>query len=78
MSEYRKTLALNVRWARRQAHMSQADLALRLGIDKTAVSRIETGQRGVSAEELARIADVFGVSTDGLLGRVDDGQAVPA
>ncbi|MDQ3886719.1 MAG: helix-turn-helix domain-containing protein [Actinomycetota bacterium] len=39
--------------------LSQAQLAARLGLDRTAVVRIEAGERRVSALELGRLADVL-------------------
>ena len=46
----------------RLAHgLSQAELAARLGIDRTAVVRIEAGERQVSALELGRLADILRV-----------------
>jgi transcriptional regulator with XRE-family HTH domain/Zn-dependent peptidase ImmA (M78 family) len=46
----------------RLAHsLSQADLARRLELDRTAVVRIEAGERQVSALELGKLADVFRV-----------------
>ena len=46
----------------RLAHgLSQADLARQLGIDRTAVVRLEGGERQVSALELGRLAEVFRV-----------------
>ena len=48
--------------------LSQQDLAMVLKIPRTAVSEIELGTRRVSAEELVRVAEVFAVSADHLLG----------
>ena len=47
--------------------MTQDDLAALLGIGKTAVCRIEIGERGLTAAELALLATHFGVSADFLL-----------
>ena len=47
---------------RERAGMKQADLAEALGFkDRQTVSAIETGERKVSADELVRMADIFGV-----------------
>lgn len=47
---------------RERAGMKQADLAKALGFkDRQTVSAIETGDRKVSAHELVRMADIFGV-----------------
>ena len=52
---------------RRQADMSQAELAKRLQISPSAVGMYEQDRRTPSAELLVNIASVFGVSTDFLL-----------
>ena len=53
------------RWLREQFALNpsktQAELADRLGIDKSGVSRILRGQRMVKAHEVGAIADYFGV-----------------
>lgn len=50
-------------------NMSQTDLAKKMNIDKSAMSKIENGTRKVSSEELNQIATIFNVSSDYLLGR---------
>jgi transcriptional regulator with XRE-family HTH domain len=52
---------------REQQGWSQRALAKWVGIDQSAVSRIEAGRRRLSADELQRFADVLHVSADGLL-----------
>ncbi|USS87500.1 helix-turn-helix domain-containing protein [Fructilactobacillus hinvesii] len=52
--------------------MSQAELARRLKMDPTVLNRVMKGKRKLTADELAKIADVFGVTTDYLLGRKVD------
>jgi ribosome-binding protein aMBF1 (putative translation factor) len=42
--------------ARRARRWTQGELAARVGLDQTAVSRIETGVRAVSSLELAELA----------------------
>nr|MDT0658950.1 ImmA/IrrE family metallo-endopeptidase [Micromonospora sp. DSM 115978] len=46
--------------ARERAGFTQRELAERLGIHRSAMTRIELGQRQVDALELARVADVLG------------------
>ncbi len=50
--------------ARKAAHLNQQDLASKIGIDRTALTKIETGGRGLDALELARIAQVVGRPID--------------
>lgn len=48
---------------------SQAELARRLGLDKSVMNKIENGTRKISAEELSRLSSILDVSSDYLLGR---------
>ncbi|KJK57460.1 helix-turn-helix domain-containing protein [Saccharothrix sp. ST-888] len=47
--------------ARQAAGVSQGELAMRLGLDRTALVRIESGERKISAMELFRLAEALGV-----------------
>jgi transcriptional regulator with XRE-family HTH domain len=47
--------------------MTQERLASILGLTKSSVSRIESGERGLAAAELAVLADELGVTADRLL-----------
>ncbi|HXF57802.1 MAG TPA: nucleotidyltransferase domain-containing protein [Actinomycetota bacterium] len=53
--------------ARRRAGMTQATLASLVSLDRTALSRIESGQRHLRPHELARIAEALGRSVDWFL-----------
>jgi Zn-dependent peptidase ImmA (M78 family)/transcriptional regulator with XRE-family HTH domain len=53
--------------ARRRKGWTQGELAARVGLTQTSVSRIETGVRTVSSLELAELAEVLGVSLLDLL-----------
>ena len=53
--------------------LTKRDIAAALGVDPSAMSRMESGQRGLAAVELAVIAELLGVTTDDLL---RDDQAV--
>lgn len=52
---------------RRQAGLSQAELAQRIRVSPSAVGMYEQGRREPSADMLVAMAQVFGVSTDYLL-----------
>lgn len=54
---------------REASGLSQTEVARRVGIDNSSLSRIESGDRKVSAEELSKFADVYGVTTDYLVGK---------
>ena len=49
--------------------MSQADLARRLKVDRSAVTRILNGQRRIQPEELPLVADALGVTPDEVIAR---------
>lgn len=52
---------------REERGLSQRELADHLSVDKSAVSRIEAGERGLAVDELAAIADLFGKTADEIL-----------
>lgn len=54
---------------RRKKHLTQAAVAHRIGVTASMVSSYETDIRLPSYEVMIRIADLFGVTVDYLLGR---------
>lgn len=58
--------------ARELRGLNQSDLATKTGLQASAVSHFETGSRKPSFDNLKRLADALKVTTDYLLGRVDD------
>jgi len=64
----KKELARRIRKFREDLELSQEQLAERLGLPRPSISQIESAQRDVSSIELAKLAEIFGVSTDVLLG----------
>ena len=65
--EHQRTIGALIARLREQQGWSQRALAKWVGIDQSAVSRIEAGHRRLSADELQRFADVLHVSADDLL-----------
>lgn len=53
---------------RAELDMKQADLADRLKIARTVVSKYELGQVDLSTDTVRRLCEIFGVSADYLLG----------
>lgn len=47
---------------------TQAELGRKIGLEKSAMNKIESGSRKVTTEELQKLANVFEVTTDYLLG----------
>ena len=58
---------MNIREARQGKGLSQTALAKATGLDQSAISRIERGQRTVTVEQLVLIARALDVSADELL-----------
>ena len=72
-------LARRLRAARRACHITQAKAARVLGIPRSAVSQIETGQRSVSGLELHRLAQLYSRDVgDFLEDRFEEGNPVTA
>ncbi len=65
-----------LRDAREQRGLTQGDLAKRCGLQPSAVSHFETGTRKPSFDNLRRLADALEITTDYLLGRVEDFRAL--
>ena len=71
-STKRAHIAERMKEARKLAGLSQGHVAKMLGLHRPSVSEMEAGKRRVSAEELARIAEIFDVSVSWLLGESPD------
>lgn len=61
-----------LRDARELRELNQSELARRARLQASAISHFETGARKPSFDNLKRLADALDVTTDYLLGRVDD------
>ncbi|WP_338667325.1 helix-turn-helix domain-containing protein [Pseudodesulfovibrio methanolicus] len=67
-----KTVISNrLRAAREQAGLSQGQVAVLMNKQRPTISEIEAGRRNVTAEELAHLADIYGVSVNWLLNKAD-------
>ena len=56
---------------RKENNMTQEDLANKLGITRGAVSLYEQDKRKIDYKSINKLADIFGVSSDYILGRVE-------
>lgn len=65
-----------LRAARELRGLSQGELALKARLQPSAVSHFETGTRRPSFDNLRRLADALGITTDYLLGRVNEVEAL--
>ena len=64
----RAQIAARLKEARKLAGLSQGHAAKILGLHRPSVSEIEAANRRVSADELARLAELYDVSVTWLLG----------
>ena len=64
----RALIAERLKEARKLAGISQGHVAKLLGLHRPSVSEIEAGHRRVSADELARFAEIYDVAVTWLLG----------
>lgn len=67
---------MRIAFLRKTNGISQAELSAKIGVRQSAISKIETGQRSLSAEEAKKIAAALGVRIDDLLGT--DDRVIPA
>lgn len=57
-------MSTSIREWRQRANLSQAEVASALCIDRTAYTRIETGERGLQVGEAAWLFDVLGLTPE--------------
>jgi transcriptional regulator with XRE-family HTH domain len=62
-----RVVADNVRALRKEAMLSQEELAHRAGLDRTYISQVERRQRNLTIIALSKIAGALSVSPDRLL-----------
>lgn len=60
-----------LRQLRKSKHLTQAQVAKRVGVTPSMISSYETDIRNPSPEVIVRLADLLGTTTDHLLGRKD-------
>jgi len=66
--DIRKIVAARLGAGRKNAGLSQAQVAKFMGLHRPSISEIEAGRRKVSAEELARFAELYKVDSNWLTG----------
>ncbi|WP_430795513.1 helix-turn-helix domain-containing protein [Bacillus altitudinis] len=66
-----KKLETLIRSLRVKRKLTQKELANRIGLNNSVLSRIESGNRTVNDSEINLFADFFQVTTDYLLGRTE-------
>ena len=55
----------------RKSKYTQAEIAKLLGVGRTTYTKYESGDIQMTEETIRRIADIFSVSVDYLMGRID-------
>ena len=65
---YDGNLAMRLKMLRIEAGLSQEEFAVKAGISRSCVANYETGKRFPSINMIKKIADIYGVMTDVLLG----------
>ncbi|WP_412468855.1 helix-turn-helix domain-containing protein [Pedobacter sp. KLB.chiD] len=65
----REKIASRLKEARMLSGLSQAQAAVKMNLQRPAISEIEAGNRKVSAEELIQFGDIYRVNTTWLLGQ---------
>lgn len=67
-----------IRDLRNNCGLTQRELAERVGVEQSTISMIEKGERKPSLDLAEKLADIFGVSTDDILGRESTIEELPA
>ena len=70
-------MAYRFRNARERAGLSTYEVAKRIGVSQPAVNQWDTGNKIPSVEMLCKLADLYCVSTDYLLGRDEPMESIP-
>ncbi len=70
----KQNLGNKIKELRKQCHFTQSHLAKLLGISASAVGMYEQGRREPDNETLLKLCEVFGTSSDYLLGKSDTPQ----
>ena len=70
-------MAYRFREARERAGLSTLDVAKRIGVSQPAVTNWDNGTKSPSIDTLCKLADLYCVSTDYLLGRNEPVESIP-
>ena len=71
-SARRAQIAERLKEARKLAGLSQGHVAKMIGLHRPSVTEMEAGNRRVSADELAQLAEIYDVSVAWLLGEAPE------
>ena len=74
----RSKVGERLRKLRKELKLSQEYVAKELGINRTSITLIESGQRDISAKELEKLAEIYGVTMKEILNGVESEKNVMA
>jgi transcriptional regulator with XRE-family HTH domain len=66
IAQKKAAIASRLALARKQAGLSQGQVAKMLNLHRPAISEAEAGRRNVTATEISKLAEIYGVSVDWL------------
>ena len=72
----RQAIASRLRLARQMAGLTQGQVAIKFGWNRPTVSEVEAGRRRVSAEEIPKFAQLYGVNVPWIVGETEGSQSV--
>lgn len=70
-SEQYQQLCTVLRRLRREAGLTQVDVAKRLDVPQSFVSKYESGERRLDVIELRHVAEAIGTTFEGVISRLD-------
>jgi len=70
--DQRAQIASRLRAAREAAGLSQGQVAKLMGFHRPTISEMEAGRRRVSAEEITKLAEIYGVSVEWAMSKQSD------
>ena len=75
-SVFLKEMGQRIMLRRKSLHMTQEDLAEKLGVSSQMISNLELGKKAIRPDNLARVCDALGLSADFVLTGVHTKTAV--
>lgn len=66
-----KEICERLKYYRNQLHLSQEYVSNYLNINRATYSQMENGNRKITADEIAKLSNLFGISADSLLGAAE-------
>lgn len=66
-----KRINERLKYYRNQLHLSQDYVSKYLNVNRATYSQMENGNRKITADEIAKLSNLFGISSDLLLGSTE-------